>query len=200
MAQLRGSTIDGNLEVAGNIILKQNNDFIQSVHPETGELSELLHMSALGNTIIGYGGYVNQNGNSHIYGKDVACYVGSADADFRPYYRAGDVLNFNTNSTYIRTVGYVTSSSKNVVFTIPLSKPIIGSVSAQVSESDGFVLRQNNSYTHGSDPSTFAKPVSYEVLVNPHVGLVITAIFDVATNVTNNSTIGIYWSGAITLS
>lgn len=200
MAQLRDSIIDGNLDVVGNISLKTSGNGIYSIHPETGEQMELLSMDNYGNTTIGSDGYDNHNGNTYIYGEDMVHYIGSADTNYRPYYRAGDVLEFNTSNTYIRTTGYVTNSSQNVVFTIPLSKPIIGSPSAQVSEADGFVLRQNNSYTHGSDPSTFAKPTSYDVLVNPHVGLVVTAVFDVTTNVINNSTIAIYWSGTITLS
>lgn len=200
MAQLRDSTIDGNLDVVGNIILKTNSNSIKGVHPDTGEVSRMVHMSEYGNTIIGYDGYANQNGNTHIYGKDVVNYVASADTNFRPYYRAGDVLEFNTNPAYIRTSGYVTNAMKDVVFTIPLSKPIIGSPTAQVSESEGLILRQNNSYTHGSAASTYAKPTGYDVFVNPHVGLVVTAHFDVMTNAINNNPVGVYWNGTITLS
>ena len=200
MAQLRNTTIDGNLEVTNDIILKATNRGILAIHPDTGETNRILHMSEYGNIILGYDGYSNQNGNSHIYGKDVALYIASADANFRPYYRAGDVLNFNTNSTYIRTSGYVTNTMKNVVFTIPLSRPIIGSPTAQVSESEGLILRQNNNYTHGSSASEYAKPTGYDVFINPHVGLVVTAYFDITTNAINNNPIGIYWNGTITLS
>lgn len=200
MAQLRDSTIDGNLEVTGDIILKTTDKCISGIHPETGEVSSILHMSVHGNTVLGYDGYTGQNGNSHIYGNDIACYVASADANFRPYYRAGDVLKFNTSSTHIRTSGYITNAMKNVVFTIPLAKPIIGSPTAQVSESEGLVLRQNNNYTHGSSSSVYAKPTGYNVIVNPDVGLVVTAYFDVTTNAINNNPIGVYFSGTITLS
>lgn len=200
MAQLRDSLVDGNLEITGDMILKSSNEGIQGVHPETNEVSRMLHMGQYGNTIIGYDGYVNKNGNSYIYGNDIAHYVASANANYRPYYRAGDVLNFNNNNKYIRTAGYVTNAMRNVVFTIPLSKPIIGSPTAQVTESEGLVLRQNNSYTHGSTASTYTKPTSYDVLVNPDVGLVVTAYFDDTTNATNNSPIGVFWNGTITLS
>lgn len=200
MAQLRDTTIDGNLEVTNDIILKATNRGIWAIHPNTGEASRMLHMSNYGNTIVGYDGYENQNGSSHIYGNDVMLYIASADADFRPYYRAGDVLNFNTNNTYIRMSGYVTNAMKNVIFTIPLSRPIIGSPTAQVSESAGLILRQNNNYTHGSTANEYAKPTGYDVLVNPHVGFVVTAYFDVTTNAVNNNPIGIYWNGTITLS
>ena len=36
MAQLKDSTIDGNLDVTGNIVFKTNDKGIYSVHPETG--------------------------------------------------------------------------------------------------------------------------------------------------------------------
>lgn len=201
MAQLRDSVIDGNLEVTGDVILKTIDNGIQAIHPDTGEATTILDMSQYGNTIVGYDGYDNENGNSHIYGNDVVHYVASAGrVNFRPYYRAGDTLKFTNNNTYIRTVGYVTNSMKDVVFTIPLSKPIIGTPTANVSESEGLILRQNNTYTHGSAASTYTKPTSYDVFVNPDVGLVVTAHFDVTTNAINNNPIGIYWNGTITLS
>ena len=195
MAQLRDSTIEGNLEVTGDIVLKTNNKGINGIHPETGKTSKMVHMSDLGNTIIGYDGYKNQNGNSHIYGNDVAHYIGSANANFRPYYRAGDAINFK-----VRASGYVTNSGKNVVFTIPITKPVIGSPSAIASSGSGFVLRQNNTYTHGSASSTYVKPTSYTVESNYNSGFIVTAVFDVTTNVINNNPIGIYWDGTITLS
>lgn len=201
MAQLKDSMINGKLEVADNIVLKTADKGLKSVHPDTGDSVSILDMSKYGNTVLGYGGYANENGNSHVYGNDIYHYVASAGkVNYRPYYRAGDVLNFNNNNKYIRTAGYVTNAMKNVVFTIPLSKPIIGSPTAQVTESEGLVLRQNNSYTHGSSASTYTKPTSYDVLVNPDVGLVVTAYFDNTTNATNNSAIGVFWNGTITLS
>ena len=199
MAQLKDSTIDGNLEVTGNITLKTNSNSLQGIHPDTGEANRMVHMSEYGNTIIGYDGYKNKNGNTHIYGNDIAHYVGSADADFRPYYRAGDTLNFTGDSLAVRTAGYVTNSGKNVVFTIPVSKPVIGSPSITVVSGKGFVFRQDNNYTHGSAASTFVKPTSYSVVLN-NSGFVVTAVFDVTTNVINNNAIGIYWDGQITLS
>lgn len=201
MAQLRDSVIDGSLEVTGDIVLKTNEKAIKGIHPDTGETNRLIYMSGNGNTVVGYDGYVNENGNSHIYGNDVYHYIGSVGkVNYKPYYRAGDTIKFTNNSTYIRTAGYVTNAMKDVVFTIPLSKPIIGAPTAQVSESEGLILRQNNTYTHGSAASTYAKPTSYDVFVNPDVGLVVTAHFDVTTNAINNNPIGVYWNGVITLS
>ena len=200
MAQLKDSTIDGNLEVTGDIILKTTRKSVRGVHPETNEVSTMVHMDTDGATSLGYGGYLNANANSRIYGNDIEHYVASADnINYRPYFRAGDIIKFNTGNTYVRTSGYVTNAMKNVVFTIPLSKPIIGSPTAQVSESEGLIMRQNGNYTHGSSASTYAKPTGYDVFINPNVGLIVTAYFDVTTNAINNNPVGIYWSGTITL-
>jgi len=196
MAQLKDSIIDGNLEVTGEVILKTNNNGIKSIHPDTGEVHKLLHMSQFGNTILGYDGYVNANGNSHIYGNDIVNYIASAgNVEFRPYYRAGDVLSFQ-----YRGAGYVTNSGKNVVFTIPITKPVIGAPTATAESGSGFVLRQNNNYTHGSAASTYVKPTSYSIDANYNSGFIVTAVFDDTTNVINNNAIGIYWDGTITLS
>ena len=196
MAQLKDSVIDGNLEVTGNIIFKANNKGVQAIHPETGDMAMLIDMSGYGNTVIGYNGYSDANGNTHIYGNDVAHYIASAgNVSFRPYYRAGDVIDFT-----VRAAGYVTNSGKNVVFTIPITKPVIGAPTATATSGSGFVLRQNNAYTHGSAASTFVKPISYTVDSNYNRGFIVTAVFDVTTNVINNNAIGIYWDGTITLS
>ena len=200
MAQLKDTTIEGNLNVTNDIILKNSNQGVQGVHPETGETSKMVHMSEYGNTVIGHDGYINENGNSHIYGNDIVHYVASAGkVNYRPYYRAGDVLNFTGDSRAVRVAGYVTNSGKNIVFTIPVSKPIIGSPAITVSSGKGFVFRQDGNYTHGSAASTFVTPTSYSVVLNDS-GFVVTAVFDVTTNVTNNDAIGIYWDGTITLS
>lgn len=196
MAQLKDSVIDGNLEVAGDIILKTNNNAVQGVHPDTGEITNMLHMSNYGNTVLGYDGYAQSNGNSNIYGNDIMHYVASAGkVDYRPYYRAADAIDFK-----VRTSGYVTNSGKNVVFTIPITKPVIGNPTATVTSSNGFVLRQNNTYTHGSAASTYVKPTSYTIDSNYNSGFIVTAVFDITTNVINNAPIGIFWDGKITLS
>lgn len=198
MAQLRDSTIDGNLSVTGDVVLHTDKG-IHGINPNTGEVSNMLHMSNYGNTVIGYDNYANQNGNTHIYGNDVVNYVASAgNSNFRPYYRAGDVISFK-----VITSGYVSSSGQNVYFTIPITKPVIGNPTATASSTNGFVLRQNG-YTHGSNgassPVTYAKPTRYAIDSNYNSGFIVTVYFDVTTNVTNNSPIGVYWEGTITLS
>lgn len=201
MAQLRDSVIDGNLEITGDVVFKTTDKSILGIHPESGEASNMLHLSQNGNTVVGLGGYNNQNGNSHIYGNDVAHYIASAgNVSYRPYYRAGDVIDFQ-----VRAAGYITNSGQNLVFTIPITKPVIGAPTATATSNNGFVLRQGGKYTHGSDGANsagtvYAKPTGYKVESNYNSGFIVTAYFDVTTNVINNDAIGIYWDGAITLS
>lgn len=200
MAQLRDTIVDGNLEVTNDISLKTNSKSIKGIHPDTGVESRMLHMSENGDTVVGYDGYANENGDTYIYGNDVACYVASADSNFCPYYRAGDKIDFTGAKNAVRASGYVTNAGQNVVFTIPITKPVIGSPSATAVSGKGFVLRQNNKYTHGSASSTFITPTSYTVESGYNSGFIVTAIFDVTTDVINNNPIGIYWDGTIELS
>lgn len=195
MAQLKDTAIKGNLDIDGVINL-QTNKGIRAIHPTSGDLSSMLYMSNNGNTILGHDGYKNADGSSYIYGNDVSLYIASAgNINFRPYRRAGDSMTFN-----IRTSGYVTNSSTDVTFLIPTTIPIIGVPTATATSIDGFILRQGNTYTHGSSASAYVTPVSYSVSTHLNFGFIVTAKFDVTTNATNNDAIGILWSGTITLS
>lgn len=201
--------VNGNIEVVGdvvgdinasnNIIIKNINNGLYCIHPDTDEPSSMVHMNPNGNTVIGYDGYVNRNGNSLLYGEDVEHYIASAgNVYYRPYYRAGDVISFN-----VRTSGYVTNMGADVYFTIPITKPVIGNPSAMAESEKGFILRQRGAYTHGCKgdvtPAIYAKPISYSVDSNYNGGFVITASFEDLTGSFNNDTIGIYWDGKITL-
>lgn len=199
MAQLRDSTIDGNLDVVGSINLKTNGKGIYGIHPETNNTSSVISLNSSGNVLVGYGGYVNKNGNSHICGNDINHFVGAIDGSYRPYYRAGDTISFAGNSTNnaARAIGYVTGS--NVVFTIPLTKPIIGSPTVTATSNQGFIMRQGGKFTHGSASGSYVKPTSCSAIAN-NSGIVITAVFDDTTNAISNDIISVYWDGTITLS
>lgn len=198
MAQLKDTIIDGNLEIknSGEITLETNKT-VKGIHPVTNKPSQMIGISDSGNTIVGYGGYTNQNGDSYICGNDISLYVASTgNSSFHPYCKAGDTFKYSN----FRTSGYVTNSGKDVTFLIPIAMPIIGSPTATATSGDGFVLRQGEKYTHGSSTSTAVKPVSYTVTPSFSSGFIVVAKFDVVTNVINNNPIGIYWDGSITLS
>ena len=192
MAQLKDTTIDGTLETASHIILGHN---LYGIHPTTSENHQILSLSSSGNTVLGYDGYANQNGSTNIYGNDINHYVASAATNYRPYRKAGDTMNFT-----LHTAGFVTNSGKDVYFVVPLAIPIIGGVTCSAASQDGFSLRQNNAYTHGSSSGTWVNPDSYYVTYIWNVGFVVRGRFSNTTNVVNNAPIGVHWDGSITLS
>lgn len=168
-----------------------------AIYGETvsGTPNEMISMSTNDNTIVGYGGYLNANGDTRIYGNDVIlCSAAAGNNTYRPYHRAGDTI---MNILY--AAGYISSSGNNVHFTIPLYKAIIGSPTISLTSSPGFVIRQNNSYLYGSDGDTCVQPLSYSTTFTSY-GIRVIATFSNSTNVINNSPCGIYWSGTIILS
>ena len=197
MAQLKDTKIDGRLEVSGDIILQNTNKCLYGIHPTTGEAASMMHMSNNGNTVIGYDGYKNANGNSHLYGNEIYHYVASAgNVHYKPYYSAGDSITFELN-----TAGYVTTGGNSIRFVVPLSKPIIGSPTITIASLSGIMIRQNGQYTHGSSSSTAVKPQSYSTIGSTGGnGVVVVVTMSTTTNVTNNDSLGVYWHGTITFS
>lgn len=199
MAQLKDSIVNGGLEVSDNITLLTVDKGIQGVNNNTGKAERMIQMSSSGDTLIGYDGYRGQSGNSHICGKDIKHFVSSiGDVNYRPYYRAGDSINF-----VVKTSGFITNSGRAVAFTIPISKPVIGNPTASVTKDNGFILRQNGNYTHGSDGANnvYVKATSFFIEDNYNGGFVVTASFNMNSgNVINNDHIGVAWTGTITLS
>lgn len=109
-------------------------------------------------------------------------------------YRKGNSITVD-----IRTAGYVTNSMKEVHFIVPLSKEIIAPTTVTAVSVDGFCLRQNNTYTHGSSATVYAKPSSYAAYIDDY-GVRIVATFSTTTNAINNAPIAIHWSGTLTFS
>lgn len=174
-----------------------NNNCIYGTKSD-GTVHEVMNpQNANGNLVLGYDNYSNKDGLTNIYAYDINFGVSNiaTPGTYRPYRRQGD-----TFSMTLRTAGYVTNSGKDISFWIPMSEPIIGSPSVTVTSLNGFVLRQGNTYTHGSSASVYVIPDSYEATATFLNGIYVKAVFSDTTNVTNNDTIGIYWNGTITFS
>lgn len=195
MAQLKDTTIDGNLELIGDIHIPNGKSY-RSYNTE-GEIRTLLHMNSSNNTLVGYGGYSAGEGGTYIYGNDV--YIVSKEAGstkYKPYYSAGDSLTLT-----IYTAGFVTSAGKSIRFLVPFAKPIIGSPTVTIASVGGITIRQGGKYTHGSTSSTSVKPSSYETIGDTDWnGIQIVANMADATDAQNNDSLGIYWNGTITFS
>lgn len=148
------------------------------------------------NMSIGWGNYSQKKGGLCLGGVDIVHRVSATanNVEYRPYYRRGDTID-----VYLHTSGYTTTDGKDILFLVPLSKPIIGSPTVSVSSINGLVLRQNNSYPHNS--SNYCKPASYRVKDVTHAfGFNVRASFDNNTGVTNNSPIGIVANIRVTFS
>ena len=168
----------------GQIFIGDSNNYIRYYKDQNGEYHLETSLSS------------NTSGNTNIYGNDV--YIGpkTRGGTYRPYYCPGDSILID-----IYTAGFVTNDNKEIWFTVPLSKPVVGVSTVTPSSVNGFILRDGNAYTHGSGASTYAKPSSYVGYLHAtNEGVKIKATFTTTTNSVNNSPIGIRWSGKITFS
>lgn len=146
---------------------------------------------------IGYGSWINKDGDTYLRGRDV--YLGASSTasytTYRPYYRRGDSIDVNMG-----TAGFVTTSSKEIYFVVPLGKPVVGNPTVSVASINGLTLRQNSAYKCGSTGSSATKPSRYGAAVVDSNAIRITAAWDYSTDAANNDTIGIYASIRITFS
>lgn len=150
---------------------------------------------------IGNGIYAD-NSNTKIVSSDVIkldagrIYLSTYLGAWRPYFCAGDSI-----SATFGTAGYITSSSKDVIFIIPLSKPIIGNPTVTVTSVEGLMVRENNKYLYGGSSTKYVKPRKYTVHLTLNGGCIhVFATMPNTTDVTNNSPCGIWANIKITFS
>ncbi len=197
-----------NLEFAGasrymfanHIQFNNNNKSVFGVDPNGVVKECFTPQNGSGNTIVGYDNFVNKSGNTNVYGYDVTIGVSNTtpgNTTYRPYYRKGDSVTLNN---HIFLSGYLTNSGTEVYFTIPFAKPVVGNPTVAITSVNGFRLRQNGNYTHGSSASVWVKPDSYTVTLTTSHGIGVKATFSTTTDCVNNAPIGIQWSGTITFS
>lgn len=195
--QVNGN-INANRDIGlgGNMWFNQNNGILFVTRNDGVQLEAINTCDGENNLSFGWTNYNEQRGDTYVGGKDVYFRVsgGASKVGYRPYYRRGDTID-----VYLHTSGYATTGGKDILFLVPLSKPIIGSPTVSVSSINGLVFRQNNSYPHNS--SNYCKPASYRVTDVTHAfGFNVRASFDNNTGVTNNSPIGIVANIRITFS
>lgn len=150
---------------------------------------------------IGNGIYAD-NSNAKIVSSDVIkldarrIYLSTSLGTWRPYFCAGDSI-----SAAFGTAGYITNSGKDVIFIIPLSKPMVGNPTITVTSVEGLMVRQNNKYLYGGSSTKYVKPSKYTVRSTLSGGCIcVVATMQNTTDVTNNSPCGIYANIKITFS
>jgi hypothetical protein len=185
-------------EVFGGMTLNGNeNEGLRGVHTN-GDIVSILDLSETNNLRVGYGNYTSNSGNTNIYGKDVNIWCGEIKNLYRPYYRTGDIIDFTGNNA-ANVVGWV-DGAYNVVFTIPLTKPVIGNPTATATSVKGFIFRQNETGVFGVEPEYRVMPKTCTVAQAYNAGFVVRATFENNSGVKKYSPIGINWDGKITLS
>lgn len=150
---------------------------------------------------IGNGIYAD-NSNTKIVSSDVIkldagrIYLSTSLGTWRPYFCAGDSI-----SATFGTAGYITDSGKDVIFIIPLSKPMVGNPTVTVTSVKGIMVRQNNKYSYGGSSTKYVKPSKYAVHSTLSGGCIhVFATMPNITDVINNSPCGIYANIKITFS
>ena len=116
-----------------------------------------------------------------------------AEGSYCPDYKAGDRLSGKWKGG-----GDVTTAKKEVVFTVPLAKPIVGNPTITVAAS--LIIRQAGKYTHGSASSTKVTPKSYEVERGIGDAICITCVMSDLTNAVNNDACAVSADLTITFS
>lgn len=150
---------------------------------------------------IGNGIYAD-NSNTKIVSSDVVkldaarIYLSTSLGTWRPYFFTGDSI-----SATFGTAGYITNSSKDVTFIIPLSRPIVGNLTVTVTSVEGLMVRQNNKYLYGGSSTKYVKPSKYTARSTLGASCIyVVATMPNITNVTNNSPCGIWANIKITFS
>lgn len=123
-------------------------------------------------------------------------FLSTSLATWRPYFCTGDSI-----SAAFGTAGYITNSSKDVTFIIPLSRPMVGHPTITVASVGGLMVRQNNKYLYGGSSTKYVKPSKYTVRsILGESCIYVVATMPNTTDVTNNSPCGIYANIKITFS
>lgn len=195
--------MDGTIYVFGDIMMENSGIIIDSTHnlygrDFNGELVEAIcPYSSYGNLSIGHGLYTRGEGSTNLYGNTINFGIKTAGVSYKPYHEAGDSFSGDWYGS-----GYITSEGKRVYFSIPVSKPIIGSPTVSVSSVDGLMIRISaGGYGFGSTNSTYAKPSSYSAAVGPGGNYIrVVAVYTNTTNITNNTPCGVAASIKITFS
>lgn len=190
---------DGSLNSAGsvrateNFVANSNNKGVFLRYADKTLVNSLL-MNTSDELCLGYGQYANGK-MTKLYGNDISLFVKSANASFRPYYRKGDSISMSYYGA-----GFINNNEKEIQFSIPLNRPLIGSPTVTAASVNGLVIRQEGKYLYGSGGGSYAKPSKYNCLIQGNT-IVITATMANNTNVTTkNDAIGVYASIKVTFS
>lgn len=122
-----------------------------------------------------------------IVGSDIYHYVTSSGAIYKPYYEAGDGFDL-----YWQGYGYI-GNSKELMFGIPLSKPLIGNnVDVAISMINGIKVYETGAYCYGCSATAYVTPKTTTISLSgdgSYINVVMT--FNSTSNATARYAAGI---------
>lgn len=192
-----------NIRLSGNLIETNNHLFIPMgyslrTHNAKGEDRQLLGLNNSNYVILGYGPYnAKETSTTAICAGDkIQFQLGKQGVSWRPYLEKGDSITLGA----YRCAGYITNSGQDVVFSIPLDRPILSGTTIVVTSVQGLIVRQGNKYLYGSSSTTYKAPSSYSASSFTG-GINVNARMPNTTNVVdNNDACGIQANIKITFS
>ena len=197
---IASATIDSPLTVTGLLTanggIRLPNGVVLEGLNKAGLSRGLIHYATDNSTYVGYGGYANSEGCHYVCGNEIRFLTRASTSSFVPYYKAGDSVSLLWNGA-----GFISNSKQDVLFTIPLSMPMIGNPTATVTSVSGVVIRQNDKYCYGSGSGSYVAPSSYTAVRDGSTFVRVTARMSNTTNVSaNNDACGVQASIKITFS
>ena len=149
----------------------------------SGTNRSAMHVTTGNVLAIGAGGYEAKEGRTTIYGNTIELCVQTKNGAiaYRPYSMPGDSITVT-----VETAGYITHSSKDVHFTVPVSRPLINVSTITAASVNGIMVRQGSKYLYGGSSSVYVKPSAYKAYYDGH-SICVTASFNNTTNVVNNN-------------
>lgn len=184
----------GAIEVGRGVWIGSNNQGLYGMF--TDKTSTELALVTSGNALrYGYGAYEKGTVGTILYGGNALTFgLKSPSVSWKPYIAKGTSITIRWTGA-----GYITSSGKEINFTIPFGVPIVGVSAVSITSSAGLTVRQNGNYLYGSSASSTVKPSSYSGIIGTY-GVQVKANMANTTNVTNNSPCGIDASLTFTFS
>lgn len=158
-----------------------------------GAYQTLVGLTSSDDVTLGYAGYSMNKGNTILHGgTGILFKLRTPTVQWNPYYKAGDSISVGINAA-----GY-TMATNNVRFSIPLSKPVVGSLTPTVTSISGLTVVQNGKTLYGG---ANAKPSSYSAAIASNGNEInIVATMPNSTNATAYTACGIYASMTVKFS
>ena len=153
-------------------------------------------------TIVAPNGMMLWSKSSLYLKANSSIYYETPYGECRAFYSDGDIITFDVYSNLggaIPFVGYITSGGRDVRFTIPLSKPVVGVSNIDVDIS-GIRCRQNGKYVYSpGSSSSFVVPQDYNISAELIEGnlIAVSVTMDNNTNAINNAPCGVELKGII---